>query len=93
MDMEYGKLSKLVKDETQNKDMRSKLWEHYELIYNIFLFELGSSGSTTIGWNEFTSYAKKVHLTDYFDLSTMDKAFIATNFNTHGATNPKDRNL
>ena len=94
--MNFSKMSRVCKtDDTLLLQVKKALWEHYDRIQNIWLYEIGHTGNTTISWNDFTYWCKKTGILDGkgVDLSTFDRTFILTNVNTHGLINSAERNL
>jgi hypothetical protein len=90
LDMKWGKLHRAVKgDDAQYALVVATLWEHFDLLQNIWVYECGHTGSVTISWNDFTYFAKSTKILDgeTIDLSTFDRTFILTNVNTHGHFN------
>lgn len=94
--MYFSKMSRVCKsDDGLLKEVKNAMWQHFDRIQNIWLYEIGHSGQVTIGWNDFTYWCKKTQILDgvTVDLATFDRTFILTNVNTHGITNSADRNL
>jgi hypothetical protein len=95
-DWNYTKLSRLTKgDHVEFKRLKSKIYEHYERIKDIWLYEIGRGETPMIGWNDFTIFGKRTGIQDgtAIDTATFDRTFILTNVNTHGLTNSSERNL
>lgn len=75
--------------------MSKALWEHYDRLQNIWLYEVGHSSACTISWNDFTFWCKNNKILDggAISLADFDRTFILTNVNTHGKTSSAERNL
>jgi hypothetical protein len=96
LDISWTKLLRVCKsDETELEKVKQCLWEHYDRIKNVFLFEIGHSGTDSISWNDFTFFCRKTNIIDdkVIDLATFDRTFILTNVNNHGHFSSADRNL
>jgi len=95
-DAGFSKLIRVCKtDEAELSRVKSKLWEHYYRIVNIFLFEIGRNDKAHLGQNDWLSFARKTGIFDnkIIDLATLDRTFILTNVNTHGLFSSAERNL
>jgi hypothetical protein len=96
LDVGWSKLFRVCKsDEAELSRVKMKLWEHFQRISNIWLYEIGRSDNAKIGWGDFTSWCKRMELIDpdTIDLATFDRTFILTNVNSHGFFSSADRNL
>ena len=59
-DIKYSKMLRVCKsDEALLKKVKTKLWEHFPKLYNIWLYEIRRDENPTIGWGDFTSFAVK----------------------------------
>jgi hypothetical protein len=96
LDVNWSKLFRVCKsDEAELSRVKMKLWEHFQRISNIFLWEIGRSDRPQIGWGDFTSWCRRMDIIDQatIDLATFDRTFILTNVNSHGYFSSADRNL
>ena len=82
-------------DDNEMRKLKAKIWEHFDAIKNVWLFEIGRGELPQIGWNDFTSFANRTGIKDNnnIDGATFDRTFILTNVNSHGLINSSERNL
>lgn len=95
-DMKYSKMSRVCKaDDNVLLSVNKAIWDHYDTLNNIWLFECGHTGAPQISWNDFTYWCKKNGILDnkVISLADFDRTFILTNVNTHGYFSSAERNL
>jgi len=93
--VEFSKLHRVCREESELEKCKTVLFTHYERIKNIFQYYIGTSSYPTISMNDFTSFSTKCGILDgkYINLSTLDRTLITTNVALHSYTSSAERDL
>jgi hypothetical protein len=94
-DLKYVKLSRLIKDENDIKEITRILLENYSEIKEIFDYYASESYYPTIGMLDFGKFCEKCNLLDneYMNIGTIDTIFKSTNYEVVDLEDNPDNSL
>jgi hypothetical protein len=85
-DIQYSKIRKFIKNESELQAVYKVLLDNYALIYEQYIFGQGSSNYPSVGMVDFVNLCKAWKVINKGDLSTqvIDQLFVAVNFEEVG---------
>jgi len=94
LDINYSKMQKFLKDKETFEEVTDVLFRHTAKIKDIFTFGIGESSFPSIEWFYFVKMCNVWEIVDEnLDIKTIDRIFIATNYEEVEQEDNPDRDL